>query len=59
MASPLAGHRAGSAAPDLVLPDGPASPRIVQAWLWIKKPLWFLEHCSRAYGDVFTMRHDR
>ena len=63
MASPLAGsseklagHRAGSAAPDLALPKGPRYPRIVQAWLWFKKPLWFLEHCSRAYGDVFTMR---
>jgi cytochrome P450 family 135 len=43
-------------APGLVLPDGPAYPRIVQAWLWMKKPLWFLERCSRAYGDVFTMR---
>jgi cytochrome P450 family 135 len=52
MASPLA----GSAAPDLVLPDGPAYPRIVQAWLWLKKPLWFLERCSRVYGDVFTTR---
>jgi cytochrome P450 family 135 len=40
----------------LALPDGPAYPRIVQAWLWMKKPLWFLERCSRAYGDVFTMR---
>jgi len=63
MASPLtgssgklAGHHAGSAAPGLVLPDGPSYPRIVQAWLWLKKPLWFLEHCSRAYGDAFTMR---
>jgi len=39
-----------------VLPDGPRHPRIVQAWLWLKKPTWFLDHCSRAYGDVFTMR---
>ena len=56
MASPLAGHHAGSAAPGLVLPEGPGYPRMVQAWLWLKKPLWFLEYCSRAYGDVFTMR---
>jgi cytochrome P450 len=28
----------------------------VQAWLWLKKPTWFLDRCSRAYGDVFTMR---
>jgi cytochrome P450 family 135 len=40
----------------LVLPVGPAYPRMVQAWLWLKQPLWFLERCSRAYGDVFTMR---
>ena len=39
-----------------VLPDGPRHPRIVQAWLWLKKPTWFLDRCSRAYGDVFTMR---
>src|SRR6516165_1618471 len=39
-----------------VLPDGPNQPRIVQAWLWLKQPIWFLDHCSRAYGDVFTMR---
>jgi cytochrome P450 family 135 len=59
MASPLAGSSGqltGSAVPGHGLPDGPAYPRIVQAWLWLKKPLWFLEHCSRAYGDVFTMR---
>ncbi len=53
MASPLA---RSPAAPDLVLPDGPAYPRIVQAWLWLKRPLWFLDRCARAYGDVFTMR---
>ena len=28
----------------------------MQAWLWLKKPTWFLDRCSRAYGDVFTMR---
>ena len=55
MASPIAGSSEKLAGP-LVLPHGPAYPRIVQAWLWLKKPLWFLEHCSRAYGDVFTMR---
>ncbi len=52
----LAGDQARSAASDLVLPDGPHHPRIVQAWLWLKRPLWFLDHCSRVYGDVFTMR---
>ena len=29
---------------------------MVQAWFWLKRPVWFLEHCSQAYGDVFTMR---
>jgi cytochrome P450 len=28
----------------------------MQAWLWLKKPTWFLDRCSAAYGDVFTMR---
>ncbi len=63
MASPLArssakpaGQQVRPAASDLVLPDGPAYPRIVQAWLWLKRPLWFLDRCTRAYGDVFTMR---
>jgi len=55
-AEDLAGHQAGQAQPGLVLPDGPRRPRIVQAWLWLKKPTWFLDHCSRTYGDVFTMR---
>jgi cytochrome P450 family 135 len=56
----LSGRRVGQAAPGppggVVLPDGPRHPRIVQAWLWLKKPTWFLDHCSGAYGDVFTMR---
>jgi cytochrome P450 family 135 len=42
--------------PAAVLPDGPHYPRIVQAWLWLKRPTWFLDRCARAYGDVFTMR---
>ena len=63
MASPLAGlpeelagHQAGPGAPGPVLPDGPGYPRIVQAWLWLKKPTWYLDRCARAYGDVFSMR---
>ena len=52
----LAGRQVGQATPSPVLPDGPRHPRIVQAWLWLKKPTWFLDHCSRAYGEVFTMR---
>lgn len=63
MASPLAGlpdelagHQAQQGAPNPILPNGPGYPRIVQAWLWLKKPTWFLDRCSRDYGDVFTMR---
>src|SRR6266516_1292324 len=63
MASPLAGlpdelagQQVRQGAPGLVLPNGPGYPRIVQAWLWLKKPTWFLDRCSRAYGDVFAMR---
>jgi cytochrome P450 family 135 len=52
----LADRQARRVAPRLVLPDGPHYPRLVQAWLWLKRPTWFLDHCSRAYGDVFTMR---
>jgi len=52
----LAGHQAGPGAPGPVLPDGPGYPRIVQAWLWLKKPTWYLDRCARAYGDVFSMR---
>ena len=63
MASPLAGlpdelagHQVRPGAPSPILPNGPGYPRIVQAWLWLKKPTWFLDRCSQAYGDVFTMR---
>jgi cytochrome P450 len=63
MASPLAGlpdelagHQVRQGASSPILPNGPGYPRIVQAWLWLKKPTWFLDRCSRAYGDVFTMR---
>ena len=52
----LAGHQVRQGAPSPVLPNGPGYPRFVQAWLWLKKPTWFLDRCSRAYGDVFTMR---
>jgi cytochrome P450 len=63
MASPLArppdelvGHQVRQGVPSLVLPNGPGYPRVVQAWLWLKRPTWFLDRCSRAYGDVFAMR---
>jgi len=38
------------------LPDGPRRPRMVQAWFWLKRPIRYLDHCRRSYGDVFTMR---
>jgi cytochrome P450 family 135 len=53
LAGSAAGHRVASGP---ALPDGPRVPRAVQAWLWLKKPTWFLERCWTAYGDVFTMR---
>jgi cytochrome P450 family 135 len=52
----LAGHQVEQDASTPVLPNGPRYPRIVQAWLWLKKPTWFLDRCSAAYGDVFTLR---
>jgi cytochrome P450 family 135 len=52
----LADRETGRAVPSLMLPGGPRYPRTVQAWLWLKRPTWFLGHCSRAYGDVFTVR---
>ena len=55
-AGELAGHHAAQDVPGPALPDGPRRPRAVQAWLWLKKPTWFLDRCRRAYGDVFTMR---
>ncbi len=45
-----------ASAPVLALPEGPRYPRLVQAWLWLKRPTWFLGHCTRAYGDMFTVR---
>jgi cytochrome P450 len=52
----LASGPAGSAAPSPMLPQGPPYPRVMQALLWLKQPTWFLDHCARRYGDVFTLR---
>jgi cytochrome P450 len=38
------------------LPGGLGYPRMVQAWLWLRKPVWFLGYCSRAFGEAFTVR---
>jgi cytochrome P450 family 135 len=56
LAESAAGHRVEQGAAGGTLPDGPRHPRVVQAWLWLKKPTWFLDHCWSAYGDVFTIR---
>lgn len=52
----LADREAGQAQSRPILPDGPRIPRAVQAWFWLKQPARFLDHCARAYGDVFTVR---
>ncbi len=52
----LAGRQPGQATSGLVSPKGPRWPRVVQTWLWLKRPTWFLDYCSRTYGDVFTVR---
>ena len=51
-----ADRRGGRTAPGPALPAGPRLPRFVQALLWVTRPTWLLERCSRAYGDVFTIR---
>ena len=38
---------AGQGAPSVILPDGPRDPRIIQVWLWLKKPTWFLDQLMR------------
>lgn len=37
------------------LPPGPALPATLQAVVWARRPLPFLEICQRRYGDVFTV----
>jgi cytochrome P450 len=60
MSSALAGPpeevAARPAVPGPALPRGPRFPRTAQAWFWLKQPTWFLDHCARTYGDVFTVR---
>jgi cytochrome P450 len=38
------------------LPAGPRAPSVVQVVRWLRRPIAFLEACSRRYGDVFTLR---
>ena len=38
------------------LPSGPTLPRLAQTAWWAARPLSFMRHCQRRYGDVFTIR---
>jgi cytochrome P450 family 135 len=38
------------------LPPGPRMPSAVQAVLWAKRPLSFLDQACDRYGDIFTLR---
>ncbi|MEW6495058.1 MAG: cytochrome P450 [Cyanobacteriota bacterium] len=36
-------------------PDGPQTPALWQIIQWITRPFAFMETCTRAYGDIFTV----
>jgi cytochrome P450 len=38
------------------VPPGPRLPRALQTVLWAVRPIWFMQHARRRYGDVFTIR---
>ena len=38
------------------LPPGPKRPAILQLLHWIRRPIPFMEECTRRYGDCFTIR---
>jgi cytochrome P450 len=38
------------------LPPGPRGPAILQSLRLLVRPIDFLDHCLRTYGDVFTLR---
>jgi cytochrome P450 len=38
------------------VPPGPRLPRALQTVLWAARPIWFMQHARRRYGDVFTIR---
>ncbi len=38
------------------LPPGPKLPAILQLLHWIRRPIPFMEECTRRYGDCFTIR---
>jgi cytochrome P450 len=37
------------------LPPGPPIPRLLQMLYWIRRPIPFMEDCTRTYGDCFTI----
>jgi cytochrome P450 len=38
------------------LPPGPRLPRSAQSAAWALRPLSFMEHCQRRFGETFTLR---
>jgi cytochrome P450 family 135 len=40
----------------MTLPPGPRGPAMLQSLRLMLRPIEFLEHCLRTYGDVFTLR---
>lgn len=38
------------------LPDGPQTHPWVQTFQWLKDPLGYMEHCTKTYGEIFTLR---
>lgn len=42
--------------PHGTLPPGPPLPSSVQALIWARRPLPFMERAHRRYGEIFTLR---
>lgn len=40
----------------MALPPGPRGPAVLQSLRLLLRPIDFLDHCLRRYGDVFTLR---
>ena len=40
----------------MALPPGPRGPAVYQSLRLMLRPIDYLEHCLRRYGDVFTLR---
>ncbi len=38
------------------LPPGPGQPPVVQMVWWLTRPIGFMEHCRRRFGDAFSVR---